>query len=87
MKIVKVRGITSLVLLVLFVIVMFTGIGLFVAPRGYIARQMGWTFFGMSKEALEVWHDYCGFAMGAVVVLHFILNYKLFVNEIKALFK
>ena len=87
MKIVKIRGIISSLLIVIFIIIVFTSIGLYFAPSERIARETGWIFLGFNRFQLENIHTIFGFLMFGIVVIHLILNYKMFLAEIKALFK
>ena len=53
MDLIKLRGITSTALIVVFALVVFTGIGMYFAPSGRVAYEAGWTFFGIQKFQLE----------------------------------
>ncbi len=85
MNAVKLRGITSTLLIIIFIVVLFTGIGLTFAPSGRIARETSWAFLGFSKFKLLRLHTVTGYIMAGLVVFHLILNYKMFLAEIKAL--
>ena len=85
-NLVKIRGVLSSLLLVISFILIFTGIGLFFAPSGRIARETGWSYFGIDLLKLETLHKISGFVMAGLIVIHFILNYKIFKNEIKQVF-
>ncbi len=87
MKTLKVRAITSTLLGLNFLIVTITGVGLKMSPNGRIAKQLHWTFLGMEKIQLEKIHTLTGFLMGAIVLVHLVLNYKMWLNEIKSLRK
>lgn len=82
---IKVKGVISSLMFILFVPVMFSGIGLYFAPSGREARLYNWTFLGFSKEQLEVMHDIPGLVFAALTIIHLILNFKIYVNEIKCL--
>ncbi len=84
---VKVRAIVSMLLILLFVVVTFTGIGLYFAPSGRIARETNWLFFGINRFKLGNLHTITGFVMTALILLHFLVNYKMFFGEIKSLFE
>ena len=83
----KIKAILSTIILGLFVAVGFSGIGLFFAPNGREARLLSWTFLGLSRSALETLHDIPGLILVILLVIHFLLNLKLYMNEIKILFK
>ncbi len=82
-----VRGSISLLLLLVFIVVFFTGLGLAFAPAGKIAKETGWTFLGFPKFKLERLHNVSGFLMSGLVVIHLLLNYKLLMAELKMMFK
>jgi cytochrome b subunit of formate dehydrogenase len=87
MNILKIRGIFSLLLIVSFFVVFFSGLGLYFAPIGKIARETNWNFFGFDKPSLEKIHTLFGFIMSGLVIIHLFLNYKLLFTELKTLFK
>ncbi len=78
------RALCSLTLLVLFAIVTFTGIGLYFAPAGKIARLANWTFLGLSKGQLVKLHTISGFVMAGIIIIHLIFNWRLFSGELKS---
>ncbi|HHD92336.1 MAG TPA: DUF4405 domain-containing protein [Candidatus Portnoybacteria bacterium] len=86
-NLIKIRGILSSLLIIMFIIVVFTGIGLYLSPPGRIAKEMSWNFLGFNKWQLENLHALFGFLMSGMVVIHLLINYKMFLGEIKALFK
>ncbi len=86
-NIVKIRAIFSSLLLIIFIVVTVTGIGLYFSPLGRIAKEIRWNFFGFDKWQLENLHTLFGFIMFALVIIHLSVNYKMFFCEIKAFFK
>ena len=84
---IKFRAITSSLLIINFVVLTFTGIGLYLSPSGYITKATAWTFLGISKFKLENLHAVFGFILIALLLIHLFLNYKMFFNEFKILFK
>ncbi len=87
MNLVKIRGILSSTLIIVFVVVFISGLGLFFAPSGRVANEVGWNFLGLSRAKLENMHNLWGFVMSGLVVVHLLLNYKLLLSEIRSLFK
>ncbi len=87
MNVIKIRAAVSSLLIITFAVVLFTGIGLFVSPSGRIAAQTGWSFLWLSKFKLERLHTLSGFLMSALVIIHLIMNYKMFLSEVRFLFK
>ncbi len=86
-NIVKIRGLISLSLVIVFIIESFTGVGLYFAPSGKVARETSWTFAGFDRPKLENMHTLWGFVMIGLISVHFVLNYKMLINEIKILLK
>ena len=70
-KVVKIRGIVSILLGVMFLIASITGIKLFLSPKGRAATL----------------HTAAGFLIMALATIHLILNYKMLVSELKILFR
>jgi len=71
---------------VLFVPVVFSGIGLYFAPSGRQARISSWSFLGFSRFQLETLHDIPGIILVITFVIHMLLNLRIYSNEIKCLF-
>ena len=84
---IKIKAVLSSIILALFIVVGFSGIGLFFAPNGRDSHLTNWTFLGFSRDALITLHDIPGLILVALLVVHFLLNLKLYINEIKILFK
>lgn len=70
-KVVKIRGIVSILLGVMFLIASITGIKLFLSPKGRVTTL----------------HTAAGFLIMALATIHLILNYKMLVSELKILFR
>jgi hypothetical protein len=73
-NIIKIRAIISSLLLVTFIIVLFTGIGLYFSPSGRIAKEINWNFLGFTKWQLENLHTVSGFIMSALIIIHLLIN-------------
>ena len=81
----KFRAIISSLLLVVFIVVVFTGFGLVIAHN--VGDLKNWKFVGLlSKKQLLTMHVRFGFAMVFLIIIHLSLNWKLFIMEIKSLF-
>ena len=86
MKKIKIKAIVSILLLISFFIVSVSGIGLIIANK-FAMGVPDWKFLGIfSKVQLVTMHIRFGIFMIFLVFVHFISNYKLFVNELKVLF-
>ena len=84
MKQVQIKALISLILLSIFFIVVITGIGLALAPAGRIAHQTNWTFLGLDKHHLETMHTRFGFFFAFLVVIHFLLNWRMLKSECRS---
>ena len=81
----RIRAIVTLTLLVSGVFQAISGLILYFAPRG---RGIGDVFlYGFAKHVWKDLHFYVGILIVAVAVLHLTLNWKMFKNELKALFR
>jgi len=79
---VKLKAILSTLILVLFVPVGFSGVGLYFAPSGREARLTNWNFLGFSKDALLKMHNLPGMILVVLLAVHFLLNLRIYKNEI-----
>ncbi|NJE06471.1 DUF4405 domain-containing protein [Thermococcus sp. M36] len=77
------RGIVDFLLLVVFIVVGITGIGLYLAPSGRIADSIGWTFLGLDKDTLTAVHTYLGFVMIGLIALHLIIGFTSMVTMLR----
>ncbi|NJE30917.1 DUF4405 domain-containing protein [Thermococcus sp. 18S1] len=71
-----VRGVTDLLLAVVFSAALVTGIGLYLAPSGRIADSINWTFLGLDKDTLTLVHTYLGFVMAGLVAIHLAIGFS-----------
>ena len=87
MKTIKVKAIISFLFLAAFIVTTFTGIGLYLSPSGKIVIENAWSFFGFNKLQLINLHVRLGFIMSGIIIVHFFMNYKMFLAKVKILFK
>jgi hypothetical protein len=76
------RGFVSLVVTFSFLVLMMSGIALYIAPTCRVARDSGWSFICISKETWESLHVVFAFVFILSTVFHFIYNSKLFFRYI-----
>ncbi|MDY0084213.1 MAG: DUF4405 domain-containing protein, partial [Ignavibacteriaceae bacterium] len=70
----------SIGLLFSFLLMLFSGIALYVAPEGSISRWIGWNMLGLNKNDWENQHVVFSFVFILFALLHiFIINWKLLV--------
>lgn len=82
-KRVHLRAILSSAIVMLGIPVGFSSIGLYFAPSCGVARQTGWTFLGFTKDHLTALHNTPGLILVFLLLLHFALNLKVYMHEIK----
>lgn len=73
----KLRGIVSAILVLSALVSLITGTVLYFLKYGM--------WFGITRYLLSNIHAFSGLLMGIAVVVHFVINRKVFVSEIKAL--
>ncbi len=84
-NIIKIRAILSSLLVISFIVVFLTGVGLHFSSSGRVAKEITLVFLGFNKWQLEKIHTLSGFIMSALVITHFLINKKMFLSEIKSL--
>jgi hypothetical protein len=62
-----------------------TGMGLYFAPSGKIAKATNWTWLGLDKHTLGEVHTYFGFSMVIIGLIHLTLNWKPLASLLKSL--
>ncbi|MCL4218059.1 MAG: DUF4405 domain-containing protein [Candidatus Hydrogenedentes bacterium] len=77
------RGFTSFVVLFSFLIMLLSGIMLYLSPRGRVANWTGWTMWGLEKHEWESLHLTMALAMLAGAGFHIYFNWSYLVRYIK----
>ena len=77
------KGFTSLLLSAALLILGFSGVILYVTPRGRVANWTGWTMFGLSKQSWQAVHINLAVLFLIVAGLHLYLNWSVFWCYIK----
>jgi hypothetical protein len=72
----KVRPFVSLVLLLSFGLMVFSGVALYLRPEGSVARWTSWEILGLDKKGWEGVHAIFVLTFVLVTVLHLVLNLK-----------
>ncbi|MBN2577790.1 MAG: DUF4405 domain-containing protein [Pirellulales bacterium] len=78
------RPFTSLLLAIAFLTLCFTGVILYVSPKGRIAHWTGWTMLGLEKEEWSEMHIVFGFLFLLAAGLHWFFNWDIFWSYIQA---
>ncbi len=82
----RIRRFVSLTLLLSFVVMSFTGIMLFIVPKGRVANWVHWRMFGLTKTQYGDIHTTTMILFLILVVWHIVLNWKPMINYIKGAF-
>ena len=68
-----------------FVMLLVSGIVLYIAPPGRVANWTDWRMLGLTKTGWENQHAVFGFAFAVLSIFHlFFINWKAFVSYLKA---
>ena len=78
------RAFASLVITVSFLVIAFTGIGLYVSPPGRIANWSGWTLVGMTKANWQSIHMVFGFLFIAMAAWHLFFNWRALLTYLRS---
>ncbi|QGG48069.1 DUF4405 domain-containing protein [Heliorestis convoluta] len=76
MKDFNMRSFVSLTLTVSLILLVFTGVVLYIAPAGRIANWTNWVIFGLSKETHQAIHTTSSFLFVFFSAWHIVLNGK-----------
>ncbi|AHF80350.1 hypothetical protein [Thermococcus paralvinellae] len=78
-KKIKVKAMLSLILFVVFLLALFTAIGMLWATKNG-------TFLGMTKAQIFAIRTKVALIMNILIIAHIIVNRKVFIKELKVLF-
>ena len=79
----NIRAITSLTITLSFALMAFSGIILYLSPKGRVANWTGWTMAGLGKESWGGVHTTIGILFLLASALHLLYNWKVFLNYLK----
>ncbi len=77
------RGLVSFYLLFASLVLLVSGVALFVAPSGRAARTLDWSLLGLDKEQWEAVHTIFGYRTAACGLYHLVLNWKVLLNYLR----
>lgn len=72
------RGFTSLLLTIIFLALGFSGVMLYLMPRGRLANWSDWQLLGLAKDEWVRLHVNVSILFLVVAVLHLVINWSLF---------
>ena len=79
----KVRKIVSLILVFSFILLLITGIVLYIVPAGRIAYWADWKFMGLTKEQWGDLHIISGILGLAAGFIHIVYNWKAIIQYMR----
>ncbi len=79
----KVRAVVTLFLLTTGLFQAVSGLILYTAPKGRWATTV--RLYGLERHLWKEYHFYAGILIMCLVVLHLMLNWNMFRNELKSL--
>ena len=77
------RALISVLTGISFLLLVISGIVLFITPPGRIAHWTGWRFWGMTKDQWGATHIWFGLTFLAAALLHLYLNWRPLLNYFK----
>ncbi len=80
----RLRGFTSLLLALTLLVLAFSGVILYITPKGRVAHWTGWTMLGLGKEEWSGLHINFALLFLIAAALHWFLNWNLFWGYLKA---
>jgi Domain of unknown function (DUF4405) len=78
------RALTSSLITFCFVIVVVTGLALFITPPGRVANWTGWRFLGLTKQQWSAVHISFSLTFMIVSIFHIYLNWRPLLNCFKS---
>ncbi len=78
------RSMTSFVLSIAFVLVLLSGIALYISPRGRIAHWTGWSFLGLNRDQWSALHLTTSLLLVVSSLSHLVFNWKVLVGYLKS---
>jgi len=79
----KTKGFISLLLACAFSVAAFSGVILYMTPRGRVANWSGWTMLGLDKHGWSALHINACLLMLIIVAWHLLMNWKVFWSYIR----
>ena len=79
------RSFVSWLFLMIFSLLVVSGVALYIAPRCRDAEWAGWTFLGMGKDPWEVLHMAAGICSIILAVIHIVYNWSSLIRYVRKL--
>jgi len=78
------RGLTTMIVVLSFLVLTVTGVALYIAPSRWLAVQSDWRFLGLDKMRLVALHIIASLTFLVVAVLHLGYNWRTFKHFLRA---
>ncbi len=81
----RARAVVAVALIAVGLFQAVSGVLLFFGPKGpHTGKSL---ILGVEKEIWSTYHEYLGFVIIGLAVIHFLLNWRMFVRELQLLFR
>lgn len=80
---IQLRGTVSLLAGLTFLILVSSGLALYIAPRGRVANWSGWALLGLEKEQWAALHMTLGLLFLVAIACHLFFNWKILMSYIR----
>lgn len=77
------RGLTTMIVALAFLVLTATGVALYVAPSRWFALETDWRFLGLDKMQIVALHIIASLTFLAVAVLHLCFNWRAFTHFLR----
>ncbi len=77
------RGLVTLVILLSSIIVLISGVVMFVAPSGRVAREIGWTLLGLDRAQWQTLHLSFAIVFVAIGIFHLGFNWQGLLHHLR----
>ncbi len=78
----NIRGFVSLVIAIMFVVLLFSGFVVYIAPKCWIANWIDWGVAGLGKHDWEAIHTVFALLFIVAIIAHIVYNWNTFISYI-----
>ena len=79
----RLRALFSALLFISVIVLLLTGVGLFVSPHDHAADWLSWSWMGMDQDVFSELHITFGLLFFISSLMHIIYNFKLLLSQLK----
>jgi len=77
------RGLVTLLILLSSIIVLISGVVMFIAPSGRVAREIGWTLLGLDRAQWQTLHLSFAIVFVAIGIFHLGFNWQGLLHHLR----